>query len=180
MAFVFAPFNLLSVDFKSSEATTFSLTHNIWAQLFIIIFLFRYVRLFVNLIAFLTFVSVSIPEEPTLSSDDVTVIVPSVQPYGEEFEECIQSVLQTNPVEIVVVTVGDDNLARAISSCQGSPVIRVLSIEVANKRVQVCEALSNVWELLSTDLAFLLHVSLSISSLIVGEFLGENPYNNTL
>lgn len=144
MAFLLAPFILLSVDSKSAEATTFPSHLNFWAQLFIIIFLFRYVRLLVNLIAFLTFVSVPIPKEPILSSDDVTVIVPSVQAYGEEFQECLQSVLQTNPAEILVVTVGADNLARAISNCQWSPVIRVLSTEVANKRVQICKALSNV------------------------------------
>lgn len=112
-------------------------------------------RLLVNLIAFLTFVSVPVPEEPTLSSNDVTVIVPSVEPYGEDFQECIQSVLQTNPVEIVVVTAGAENLARAISSCQGCPTIHVLSTEVVNKRIQTCKGLSIVRGLLlSIESAF--------------------------
>lgn len=144
MAFFPATFNFLSIQSKGFETAAFSLPLNFWAQVFVVIFLFRYVRLLVNLIAFLTFVSVPIPEEPTLSSDDVTVIVPSVEPYGEDFEECIQSVLQTNPAEIVVVTV-NKNLVRAISSCKcQSPAIRVLSIEVANKRGQICQALHGV------------------------------------
>lgn len=137
-------FNFSSLGSKGFEAAAFPLPLNFWAQVFIIIFLFRYVRLLINLIAFLTFVSMPIPEEPILSSSDVTVIVPSVEPYGEEFQECVQSVLLTNPAEIIVVTVGAENLARTISSCQWSPKISVLSTEVANKRVQVCKALPNV------------------------------------
>ncbi|MCJ1466884.1 hypothetical protein MMC07_005506 [Pseudocyphellaria aurata] len=137
MAFFLATLNFFSFESTGLKTAAFSLPLNFWAQVFIVIFLFRYVRLLVNLIAFLTFVSVPIPQEPTLSADDVTVIVPSVEPYGEIFEECIQSLLQTNPAEIVVVTV-NKNLARAISTCKcQSPAIRVLSIEVANKREQV-------------------------------------------
>lgn len=160
MAFLLATFNFLADDSKDFEAAAFPLSLNFWAAVFITIFLFRYVRLLINLIAFLTFVSVPILEEPTLSSDDVTVIVPTIQPYGEEFQECIQSISQTNPAEIIVVTVGAKNIARAISSCQWSPAIRVLSTEVANKRVQVCKALPNVCELLlSIELALWLHGS---------------------
>lgn len=143
-AFLRAASNFFSVDSRGFEMIFFLLPLNFWAQVFIIIFLFRYVRLLINLIAFLTFVSVPVPKESTLSSDDVTVIVPSIQPYGEEFQECMQSILQTNPAEILVVTVGAKNLTRAISDCQWSPAIRVLSIEVANKRAQICQALSNV------------------------------------
>lgn len=144
MTFLLALFNFSLVDCKGPKAAGFPLPLNLWAQVFITLFLFRYVRLIVNLIAFLTFAAASIPEESTLTSGDVTVIVPSVQPYGEEFQECVQSIVQTSPAEILVVTVGAENRARAISNCRWAPTIRVLSTEVASKRLQICKALSSV------------------------------------
>lgn len=116
---------------------------NQWAlNLFIFLFLFRYVRLVVHLAAFLAYRPTPVPENPTYEPEDATVIIPSVEPYGHEFEECIRSVLANKAGEIIVVTVGKERLALAKEVCSRlSRCIRVLSTDAANKRVQVVHGL---------------------------------------
>lgn len=70
--------------------------------------------------------------------------MPTVQPYGKDFEECIRSVMQNHPAEILVVTAGAENLERALLTKAQYPEIQVSTVEWPNKRVQVCEALPRV------------------------------------
>lgn len=142
--FCFFADQTLLTSSKASVAINFLFSCNGWAQVFSVIFLFRYVRLLVSLVAFCTFASVLVREFPTLSAADVTVIVPSVEPSGEKFQECVQSILKTSPAGIIVVTAGSLGLVQARSICDLSPIIRVLSIERPNKRAQICRALKEV------------------------------------
>lgn len=81
----------------------------------------------------------------------MTVIVPTVLPYGEEFEECIDSVMQNHPAEIFVVTAGTENFKKALLINKQYPDIRVSRVEVPNKRVQICVALLKVRTLSFND-----------------------------
>lgn len=58
--------------------------------LFIVLVSFRYVRLVVNIVAFFLYRPIAVSEG--LTADDVTVIIPSLEAEGEEFDECIESI----------------------------------------------------------------------------------------
>ena len=105
--------------------------------------MFRYLRLVVHTISFLAHSPVPLSTSPALDSLDATVIVPSVKPWGSEFEECLHSVLANRPAKIIVVTVGPEKLGEAIRVCKGldDVTIEVKAIERASKRMQVLHAL---------------------------------------
>lgn len=98
-----------------------------------------------NLISHWTFKPTPIPEDPTYTSQDVTVIIPTINGDGEELRRTIRTCLVTDPHEIIVVTLDDSikramNMAAAISSKK----VRVLTVAKANKRRQMCEAIPQV------------------------------------
>ena len=123
---------------------SFFFSVNLWARIFIFIFLFRYVRLVVHIVAYWSSKPYPIPKVPSYTSKDVTVIVPTVQPYGKDFEECIRSVTQNHPAEILVVTAGVENLEGALLIKAQHPEIQVSMVRWPNKRMQICEALPRV------------------------------------
>lgn len=86
-----------------------------------------------------------IPENPRFTSKDVTVIIPSLEGDGQELFETIQSILATEPHEIILVTV-DANLERARTMIKnmGTPKIRVLAVPHPNKRRQMVRAIPEV------------------------------------
>jgi hypothetical protein len=55
---------------------------------------------------------------PKYSPKDVTVIVPSIGNFDDEFEQCIKSILVNAPRRIIVSTVGYDKLRRAQKVCE--------------------------------------------------------------
>jgi hypothetical protein len=113
-------------------------------DLFIFLFLLRYVRLIVHLVAFLAYMPTPVPKDPMYEPQDATVIIPSVEPWEHEFEECVRSVLANKAGKIIVVTVGKEKLALAEEVCSRlSRRIRVLSTDAANKRDQVVHGLRN-------------------------------------
>ncbi|KZF21994.1 glycosyltransferase family 2 protein [Xylona heveae TC161] len=116
-----------------------------YGQLFILLWLYRYVRLIVNCISHWTFKPIPLPNEPTLTSQDVTIIIPTIDGDGEELRQTIRSCLQTEPFEIILVTI-DANLKRAMQMVMTMPTsrIRVLSVAHANKRRQMCHAIPEV------------------------------------
>ncbi|KAI9775449.1 MAG: Type 2 glycosyltransferase [Candelina submexicana] len=107
--------------------------------------LYRYLRLIVNCISHWTFRPIPLPEDPTLTSQDVTIIVPTLGGNWNELRETLTTFLRTDPFQIILVTT-DANLKHAdqtVMSMQTSRV-RVLSITHANKRRQMCCAIPEV------------------------------------
>ncbi len=123
---------------------SFFLSVNPWGRVFIVIFLFRYVRLLVHIVAFWSYKPYPVPQHPSYRPEDSTVIVPTVQPYGEEFYECIRSVIHNGPAKILVVTAGVENFERALLITKLSPLIRVSMVNLPNKREQVSVVLPHV------------------------------------
>jgi hypothetical protein len=107
--------------------------------------LWRYVRLFGNVISHWRYKSKPIPSKPTLTSDDVTVIIPTIHNVFEELRKPLLSILACNPAELILVTPIDkyDGL-RKLAGSLGYDNIQVLYTPIANKRLQVCEALPRV------------------------------------
>ena len=118
---------------------------------FLLLFVFRYLRLVVNLIAFwLWYHPCPIPDNPSYSSQDCTIIIPTVEPDNKDFLECITSVLKNNPGAIWIVTVGQNNLEKVRQVihplAEEYPNTRILPSvsEIANKRHQVAHAVPKV------------------------------------
>jgi cellulose synthase/poly-beta-1,6-N-acetylglucosamine synthase-like glycosyltransferase len=87
---------------------------------------------------------VPIPENPTLTSRDVTVIIPTIDGEGVEFERTVRSCIENVPEEIILVTI-DKNFKRLARWAKSvSSRIRVLSTEKPNKRRQMCRAIPEV------------------------------------
>jgi cellulose synthase/poly-beta-1,6-N-acetylglucosamine synthase-like glycosyltransferase len=107
--------------------------------------LYRYVRLIVNCISHWTFKPIPLPEEPTLTSEDVTIIIPTIDGEGTDLRKTLHTCLRTDPFEIILVTI-DANLERLTNVAASIHLsrIRVISITYANKRRQICRALPEV------------------------------------
>ena len=105
---------------------------------------YRYLRIFVNELAFLMHQNIAVPAHPTLSSKDVTIVIPCLD--GNGIEATLRSVLATEPAKVILVTI-HANLERAKSMLKGSEMfghILVMSVPQANKRKQMMHALSEI------------------------------------
>jgi cellulose synthase/poly-beta-1,6-N-acetylglucosamine synthase-like glycosyltransferase len=83
--------------------------------------------------------------EPTFTSKDVTVVIPTIHTVFEELRPSLMSILACKPAELILVTTTSkkpalDRLAKTL----GHPRIRVFCTRIANKRLQVCKALPRV------------------------------------
>ena len=126
-------------------AFTYISCYGKWGVVFISLFLFRYVRLFVNIIGFIAYRPTPLPKDPTLTSKNVSVIVPTIDSGSPDFGECIASLVANNPADIIVVTAGGINMfERATRYQQIYPNITVLASKKANKRAQICLGLEHV------------------------------------
>jgi cellulose synthase/poly-beta-1,6-N-acetylglucosamine synthase-like glycosyltransferase len=123
---------------------------------FLSLFWFRYLRLIVNLVAFLKSKPFPVFEKHTLTSADVSVIIPTVDANNKEFPECIRSICQNMPHKIFVVTPSLESMDTAARICRpliepfGIPV-EFLQAGITNKRVQLANSLS----LVRTEIAVL-------------------------
>lgn len=104
--------------------------------------LHRYVRLIVNTYAHWVYKSIPKPENPTLTSRHVTVIVPTIENNVEELREPIRSLLACDPFELILVTTVDryQRLLEFASSLKDSRV-KIYQSRIANKRLQLREAI---------------------------------------
>lgn len=99
----------------------------------------------VHTISHWVYKSKPIPLKPTFTSDDVTVIIPTIHNAFDELRSSLESILACQPFELILVTTADklsalESLVVTLSTSN----IRVLSTPIANKRLQVCEALPKV------------------------------------
>jgi len=116
-----------------------------WLCIAICAWLFRYIRLIVNCISHWTFRPTPIPENPTYSSQDVTIILPTIATGGNELETTLRTCLQADPYEVILVTIeSKEAMLRQLANKINIKKIRVLSIREANKRRQMCRAIPEV------------------------------------
>lgn len=108
---------------------------------------YRYFRLVVNLIAVWTFKPILPPENPTLTSQDATIIIPTLAGCGEELEETLHTILTNEPYQIMLVTI-DANKHKAQEMLRSMPAsktrIKLLSVPKPNKRRQMVRAIPEV------------------------------------
>jgi hypothetical protein len=117
-----------------------------WLCIFVSLFLFRYFRLWVNLISNWTYVPIQPIDDPTITSQDMTVIIPTVAEDLLQLKETVQSAYRLEPRELLLVT-PDSRVKRVYQMVEelGNPkLIQVLSVSQANKRRQLCRAIPEV------------------------------------
>ena len=80
-----------------------------------------------------------------MTSQDVTVVIPSIEGDGEVLRETIRSILATEPFEIILVTI-DANLTRAqlMVKQMGTSRVKTRSVLYPNKRRQMVRALGEI------------------------------------
>ena len=102
-------------------------------------------RLLVHCVSHWVYRSKPIPAKPSFTSKDVTVVIPTIHNAFEELRPSLESILACEPAELLLVTTHDkrQGLERLASTLNGASV-RVLATRIANKRIQVCEALPKV------------------------------------
>ena len=102
----------------------------------------RYLGLVVNTIAHWLYKSISIPKNPTNSCKDVTIILPTISTDIEELRQTIQSMLDCNPSQILLITTTSQyNILQKFSKSMNTRKLKVLESPVASKRLQVCIAI---------------------------------------
>ncbi|PHH51804.1 hypothetical protein CFIMG_001896RA [Ceratocystis fimbriata CBS 114723] len=116
-----------------------------WVYFFWALWLHRYVRLIVHCISHWCYKSYPLPEKPKLTSQDVTIIVPTIHTNFKELLPSLQSILNTNPATLMLVTTTPKQADLIkIAKSFNHPDVQVLATPIANKRLQVCEALPKV------------------------------------
>ncbi|OCK72867.1 glycosyltransferase family 2 protein [Lepidopterella palustris CBS 459.81] len=117
-----------------------------WIWVYWLSFLFRYLRLWVNNAANILYTPIPPPEYPSVTSQDLTVVIPTVAGDIPQLKETVQTAMQLDVFEIFLVTT-EACLKRVLQMVveMGSPkIIRVLSVPQANKRLQMAEAFPEV------------------------------------
>ncbi|ORY57741.1 polysaccharide synthase [Pseudomassariella vexata] len=118
---------------------------NGWLLFHVVWWLYRYLRLIVHVFSHWTYKSKPIPCKPSYTPDDVTVIIPTIHNVFEELRPSLESILACRPYELILVTTVDKRAAlQKLAESLSTPNVRVLWTPIANKRLQVCEALPQV------------------------------------
>lgn len=116
-----------------------------WLTFFCIWWIWRYLRLLVHCVSHWSYKSFPLPSKPKFTEDDVTVIIPTIHNAFEELRPSLMSILCCNPYELILVTTAEKEAQlKEVVNTLGYSNIRVLHTPVANKRLQVCEAIPNV------------------------------------
>ncbi|KAH6661057.1 nucleotide-diphospho-sugar transferase [Truncatella angustata] len=84
---------------------------------FLALFFFRYWRLLVHIISFCLYKPVSRAVNPRYTAMDVTVICPTIEPFGDVFRRCIESVCSQHPAAFYIVVGGAGLIATAEKTC---------------------------------------------------------------
>ncbi|CAK7212261.1 hypothetical protein SBRCBS47491_001403 [Sporothrix bragantina] len=95
---------------------------NSWTTAFLVLFTWRYLRQIVHLVAFWAYRPAEPLTNPMITSADVTVVIPTIDPHNAHFQAGLTSACR--------------NLPRRVVICAGVE-IDVLAADAANKRVQV-------------------------------------------
>lgn len=98
-----------------------------------------------NCFSHYTFRPISKPKDPKYGSDDVTIVIPTLDGDNPALREMIVTLLRCHPFEIILVTI-NSNYKRAmiLADEMASKKVKVYSIPQANKRLQLCRGIPEV------------------------------------
>ncbi|QKX60494.1 uncharacterized protein TRUGW13939_07639 [Talaromyces rugulosus] len=119
----------------------------VWHCYFLELFAFRYVRLLYHIYSFwFLYRPAKIPQHPTYSPADISVVIPTVNPRNDDFEECLSTCLINKPKSMFIIGGGlqiedIEEIVHPLRSNYHETEITVLSTKVANKRFQIARAI---------------------------------------
>lgn len=120
-----------------------------WSAAFVFLFVFKFLKIFVHLYSYIFLTSYATPFlYPSVSPQDVTVIIPSIGDFGDDFIDTVRTVLANNPAKVLVSTVGSAKYIRARRVVAGiirtegvsGDKIQVISCHKPSKRAQCVQA----------------------------------------
>ncbi|KAK5938513.1 hypothetical protein PMZ80_009484 [Knufia obscura] len=121
---------------------------------FLLILAIRYYRLVIHLYAYLfVYQADEVPANPTVTGDNVHVVISTIDPGNQAFGICVQSILENRPRELTIVTGGRIHLPAATEALKvlepyhGSTIVRAISIDTwneGNKRQQMTTVLDHI------------------------------------
>ncbi|KAF5233555.1 hypothetical protein FAUST_8099 [Fusarium austroamericanum] len=144
------PALLLTIPITASLTCTWLLLSDLWLRIFCTLFVLRYTRLVGHLLGSWIYRAHQVSDHPTFTRSDVTVILPTIDPHGPDFRECVESILANHPACILVVTVGDalreecQIVMRKLGLDAPDTEISVAALSEPSKRRQITHAMPNV------------------------------------
>jgi hypothetical protein len=118
---------------------------------FVLLSVFRYLRLIVNILAFSCLRGHPVKKNPTFKPSDVSVVVPTVFADKDEVMACLKRIRVCNPLQIIVVTKEDivpsvyaacaEITAAAKTNEEKLEMVQVIAVSKLNKRTQMIAAL---------------------------------------
>ncbi|KAF2808164.1 uncharacterized protein BDZ99DRAFT_390476 [Mytilinidion resinicola] len=117
-----------------------------WVFCFALLFLFRYLRLHVNLLSLCLYRPVQPSDDPSVTSRDMTVIIPTVAVDIPQLRDTLGSALLLDAYEIFLVTTDAcfKRVSRMVEDMGSPKKVRMLSVAQANKRRQMSRAIPEV------------------------------------
>ena len=139
----------------STRSSLFSLLADLQSmspsfQVLLGLFFFRYTRLIINLIGFSCYKAAPVLQNSIYAAKDVTVIIPTVGPYGGAFAECVQRVNANRPAKVIVVMAGSSRIPGGFLTPSLHGNVETIHVDKPSKRRQICEAVKQVCRMGST------------------------------
>ncbi|KAK2630301.1 hypothetical protein QTJ16_001121 [Diplocarpon rosae] len=148
----------LALNYHSYIETHFTnlASQSSWAKAFLLLFVFKFLKVIVHTLSFLLYRPYPISRDPMFKPRDVTVIIPTVGAIDDqEFRETLRTIIANEPAHVIVCTVGGDKLqiadrvcaeklAAAKARCPTHTLVRAISIDEASKRRQIFQAIQAV------------------------------------
>jgi len=98
-----------------------------------------YFGLVIKTIACWLYKPIPIPINPTFDHKDITVILPTISTNVEELYQTVRSILDYDPVEILVITTKHQyKYLQELFKSMNTSNLKLLEALIANKRVQIC------------------------------------------
>ncbi|OAX79114.1 hypothetical protein ACJ72_06567 [Emergomyces africanus] len=112
------------------------------------LFLHRYLRLLVNCIPVLLYKPIPPPKNPSFTSSDVTVIVPTLKGHGKQLVETLYTICRAEPHQIILSTI-EKNREKAEQTANWIQEsfqikVKVKSIQNPDKQRQTAVAIDEV------------------------------------
>ncbi|PNS19332.1 Chitin synthase 3 [Sphaceloma murrayae] len=126
-------------------------TGGLFSVLFLVLWLFRYFRLLVNIAAFFRFSGRFAPKNPRYTARDVTFLMPTTFSDPEEVIKCLLGIQKCGPAAIIIVTsLALQDRVKARCANAGVVNVQVFGVSRLNKRRQMLVGLAHV----KTDITF--------------------------
>ncbi|RSL85002.1 hypothetical protein BHE90_005294 [Fusarium euwallaceae] len=144
------PITLLLVLLAPSLTCTWLFINDLWIKIFFTLFILRYARLVGHILGGWIYRPSEEVPDPAFKREDVTVILPTVDPEGPDFRECVLSIMANRPASILVVTVGAqlrERCKRVVESLSNEANYKgayLAALPEASKRRQVAHAVPKI------------------------------------